>query len=142
MKRQESIEVYNSQHARFRQTKEIQWKFNLATWALIALGINFSEKLKDRFDYSNLLTMVILFFIAHMIFAIRTQRALEADKIVSKHILRQLNWNTDDNFNVEVDIDKLTKKIKIGWTGWWWIFFQALSTGILLALFFMTIDCK
>jgi len=136
MKRQEAIEIYNIQHSRFRQTKEIQWKFNLATWALIALGINFSEKIKGRLEWYELIIFVFAFFAAHVIFAWRTQRALEADKIISKHILKQQSHNNNDNLNIEVDIDNLTKKVRVKNTGRWWLFFQMLSTGILLTIFY------
>lgn len=69
-----------------------------------------------------------------MIFSWRTQRALEADKAVSKYILNQLSFGTDKSQNFTINIDELTKKVKIRSTGVWWLVFQALTTGILLGL--------
>jgi hypothetical protein len=137
MTRKEAIEVYKTQHERFRQTKELQWKINLASWALIALGINYSEKIRNQLNDKSLFSFVLIFFVAQMIFSFRTQRALEADKIISREILKQLNINTEENLNIQIDINKLTRKIYFGATGWWWVFFQALTTGILLFFFYM-----
>jgi len=66
-----------------------------------------------------------------------TQKALEADKKISKHILNALNLNTTKDLNIEVNVDELTKKIKILDTGRWWLVFQALTSGILLGLLLM-----
>ena len=135
MKREEAIKVYDIQHSRFRQTKELQWKINLASWALIALGVNYSEKFRNVLSKTQVWSIVIVFFIAQMIFSWRTQRALEGDKKISKHILDNLSINTKDDQNIKIDIENLLKNVKIRRTGWWWLFFQAFTTGILLYLF-------
>jgi hypothetical protein len=139
MTRDEAMQVYKVQHERFRQTKELQWKINLASWALIALGINSADKIRRQLDVSEVIITISIFFLAQMIFSYRTQRALEADKIISRDILRQLSLNVNPNENIHIDIKKLTKKIYPGGTGWWWLFFQGFVTGILLLLlYFMT----
>jgi hypothetical protein len=139
MTREEAIEVYKVQHERFRQTKELQWKINLSSWALIALGIFYSDKIKNQISNSQAIAIILVFFIAQMIFSFRTQRALEGDKIISREILSQLDLGTEKNLNVKIDIRGPTKKIYFRATGWWWLFFQALTTGILLFLFYILI---
>jgi hypothetical protein len=141
MKREEALEVYKIQHERFRQTKELQWKINLASWALIALAITYSDKLSSLSAF-QVCTFSSIFFIAQMIFSWRTQRALEADKEISKHILNELGSTNDEDLSIDVNVDKLTKKIKIRSTGRWWLAFQALTTGILLLAFVMITICK
>jgi hypothetical protein len=68
MTRNEALEVYKVQHERFRQTKELQWKINLASWALIAVAITYSDKLKGV-PPSNIWLLCVVFFIAQMIFS-------------------------------------------------------------------------
>ena len=136
MTRDEALEVYKVQHERFRQTKELQWKINLASWALIAIAITYSDKLKGLSSFQICFVSGV-FWVAQMIFAWRTQRALEADKKISKHILNTLNLNTNRDLNIAVNVDELTKTIKIHGTGRWWLLFQALTTGILLGLLIM-----
>lgn len=133
MTRDEALEIYKVQHERFRQTKELQWKINLASWALIAVAISYSEKL-GGLSLRQISFGCIIFWIAQMIFSWRTQRALEADKAVSKHILNQLSFGTDKSQNLSINIEELTKQVKIRSTGIWWLAFQALTTGILLGL--------
>src|SRR5262245_10914706 len=111
MTRDEALEIYKIQHERFRQTKELQWKINLASWALIAVSVSYSNKLSGL-STRQIFIGCLIFWIAQMIFAWRTQRALEADKAVSKHILNQLSLGTDKTQNFTVNIDELTKKVK------------------------------
>jgi hypothetical protein len=59
------------------------------------------------------------------------------DDFLSKQILNTLNLDTSIDLNVEVNVDELTRKIKIRATGIWWLIFQALTTGILLGLLLM-----
>jgi len=141
MKRQEALEIYKVQHERFRQTKEFQWKINLASWALIALAITYSDKL-NGLSACQIWFVSSVFLIAQMIFSWRTQKALEADKKISKHILHELSSNTNENLNIEINVDELTKATKINHTGKWWLLFQFLTTGILLGLFIMVTTCK
>src|ERR1051326_6979568 len=104
MTRNEELEVYKVQHERFRQTKELQWKINLASWALIALGINAADKIRGQLTKSEVIYVVSVFFIAQMIFSYRTQRALEGDKLISRELLKQLSVNADPKENVRLDI--------------------------------------
>jgi H+/Cl- antiporter ClcA len=136
MTRDEAIEVYKVQHEKFRQTKELQWKINLASWALIAIAITYSDKLKGLSVFQIWFVSGV-FWIAQMIFSWRTQLALEVDKKISKHILDTLNLNTNKDLNIVVNVNGKNKKIEFQYTGIWWLIFQALTTGILLGLLIM-----
>lgn len=138
MTRNEALEIYKIQHERFRQTKELQWKINLASWALIAVSISYSEKL-SQLSTCGIIIGCLFFWIAQMIFSWRTQMALESDKVVSKHILNYLSLGTKKSQNIIINIDELTKQVKIQNTGLWWLVFQGLTTGILLGFFIVAV---
>lgn len=135
MTRDEALKVYEIQHERFRHTKELQWKINLASWALIALAINVSDKIKSQLSCWQVILVSLIFFIAQMVFSFRTQLALESDKKISIRILAQLNESASKILDIQLDIIKLTEKVTVGKTGKWWLFFQAFATGVLLLVF-------
>jgi len=73
MTRDEALEIYKIQHERFRPTKELQWKKNLTSWALIAIAITYSDKLKGLSVFQISFVSGI-FWIARMIFSWELKR--------------------------------------------------------------------
>lgn len=140
MTRPEVLEVYKEQTKRFDGTRRAQWQFNIAAWTLIALGIYMSDKIKTAgIPIGYVALLLLIFFIAHMIYVWRVQRVFESSKIITNYILAELSKDNDPDRNIVINIPTLTKRVPIKRTGWWWIIFQALATLTLLAFFYLLV---
>src|SRR5205823_320310 len=115
---------------KFNETREIQWKFNIAMWGLITAAIYFFEKREQKTSGAHwwIIILSIVFFLAHFLFIRLTQRSLGVSKLICKNILEQLN---DNKPNVIVSIDKADKEYRTG-TDAWWITFQLTATAVLI----------
>ena len=142
MKREEAMEVYKAERLHFDKTREIQWKFNIALWTLISLGITLSQDTKKYIDPSIAVIMSVVFVLTHFLFALLTQSSLDSNKVVWTHVINQLNSKSEF---VSIDvISAINKAKKDGDRGdslksISWVFFQSLATAALLSIFISTI---
>lgn len=134
MKPEHALEVYKTQHSRFEKTREIQWRFNIATWTLIVLAISFSEKLSNISECLIWL-LCIAYIASHITFIYRTQANLCLTKAIWSDILDQLNVDTDSDRNIEINVPEIKSKLKWKYTDTYWVIFQMIVTIILVIIF-------
>lgn len=125
----QAVEVYKSQLASFDKTKDIQWKMNIAIWTVIILGIVKAEMIGKVFNCYVIVLLSVIFLGLHILFMGRIQRSLEANKIFRGVILEQLNSGVN---NIQA---KWNDKFSLPYTGKYWIFFQIVSTSVLIFIF-------
>lgn len=134
MNAEHALEVYKVQHARFEKTREIQWKFNIATWTLLALAIAYVEKLSAICECLIwVLSMAYIF--AHVTFIYKTQENLNLTKAIWCDILEKLNKVTSSQQIIEVDVPAIKKEHKWKRSDSYWVFFQLIVTLILITIF-------
>lgn len=136
MKREEVLEIYKLEHARFNSFREIQWKMNVTFWTVIILGIAQVEII-SRLNWYEIVVLSLLIFIAHLIFVVRTQLSLEASIKIERHIENELNDGLKDN--ISLDKTSITQKVRIRRRGWHWLIFQLLATAVLLIVFLLLV---
>lgn len=133
MTRSEAIVVYELNHQRFDKTREIQWKFNVAMWTLLAASIYFFRS--HHIIKCNCIFWIlwILFFLSHSLFIYLTQRSLQFSKDACNYILESLN-NSEERLVINWNKESIDKNIKLGPKAKLWITFQLLATLILLII--------
>jgi hypothetical protein len=135
MTRGEAIEYYKGERDKFEKTRAIQWKFGIGLWTLIALGIALFTKGEIRIPFWLAVVLTYLFLFAHYLFARFTQIGLIAARTRSDNVLKSLNASNEEFVSPEVGrVD-----IRITANDNWWIFFQVLSTNVLLLIMLATI---
>src|SRR4030095_12049300 len=143
MTRPEALEMYKIQHERFHKTQDLQWKFNISTWTLMAAAIYFFNQYYNEIHHQKVSSywIVILtgaFLVTHSMFVLIEQNSLAVTKAVWLKILVDLN---DPGINdIRINIKDATKenslrKSKFWGENWKWIVFQILITLILLFTF-------
>jgi hypothetical protein len=117
------IEIYKSEMERFNATREIQWKFNIAIWTLLALAIEFFAA-NDKVCISCCLLIILLIIcgVLHFIFIRLVQGSLRSSKNKWNEMRKKLgetgentNWSQKDSL---------------------WVLFQIGITIILLIVLF------
>lgn len=132
---EQALEVYKIQHSRFEKTREIQWKFNLATWTLLVLAISFSEKMANMCP-CLIWILSVAYIISHAIFVYRTQDNLGLNKAIWSDILEKLNPVTSATQPpIQIDIPDIKKKPRWKSTDTYWLIFQMIVTLILIIIF-------
>ena len=125
------LKIYETQHERFHQSRNNQWKMNITFWTLIVLAIYYHDKLPNT--CLNFFICSVL-FILHLVFTIRIQQNLQTDKRIWLDILKY--WN--DEFPKDTDFKINTRPVSIGkleGRAWFWIIFQISFTFILFLIF-------
>jgi len=138
MTREEAIEIYKVQHSKFQKSQDLQWKFNIAMWTLIAAGIYFvgNRTFKvNGWDIPIVLLLIICFALSHRQFAKLNQRALGVGKAIWGTILIKLQSN--DCSDIKVDFKKISEDFKLTPRDKKWIFFQVFATVVLLTVLFI-----
>src|SRR5689334_11739977 len=97
MKREEIHEVYKAERSKSEKTRNIQWKFNIALWTLLAAAIWFFNDKKVGTFRNFLIPAAIWFIWGHFLFVYLTQKALAAYRLMSNLTLDTLN-KSNDNF--------------------------------------------
>lgn len=129
MTRSEAIEYYKGERERFEKTRAIQWKFGIGLWTLIALAIALFKKGEVFIQPSwIIIVLAYLFLFCHFLFAFYTQKGLIASRTRSNDILRSLNATQGDF--VFPDVGRPPTSFTLN--DWGWVFFQVLSTNVLL----------
>src|SRR5258708_30376012 len=105
MKRTEAIEFYKAERIRFEKSRDIQWKFDIALWTLIGLGITFFDREKvGQFQvFFGFLSFAFLF--GHILFIHLVQRGLSAARTRADLILTILNSTDAEDVNIPINID-------------------------------------
>lgn len=135
MKREEILEVYKVECSRNEKTRNIQWRFNIALWTLLALAIlYFKGKELDNIQHLVLVVLSILFICAHFLFIYLTQRALEAYRRMADAALDALDRSEKDFIEFSI---RYIKNIRLRKWAKWWIVFQVGITVILVIIFLM-----
>ena len=130
-----AIEIYKIQHDRFKHTKDLQWKINLSFWTLLAAGVYYSDKFAATLSLFQMICVVVIFFVAQVIFSYKTQKSMEADKKIMSEILEQLNH--DKVKNISVNVRERAKDVRASKQGNGWILFHLfMSASLLLLLLF------
>lgn len=123
------MEVYNAEMRKYDKTRDIQWKFNIASWTLLGLGIRFREY---TLSVSPSLRALIIsgFVLLHGLFAYLNQHGLKITGSKAENIKCELN-----KFGPEVD-RIIPSKFSLPWNAFdiLWLIFQIGAT-IMLALF-------
>jgi|SRR5882724_12358971 len=131
------IEIYKSQHERFRDSRSNQWRINITFWTLLVLAIAYNQ---ISIENSWLTFICILLFGLHFAFIIIIQINFQTEKKVWSDIINFLN-------NPSVDIEKpmhykvdtsSVKMHQLTTRAWFWISFQIIITTLLLAIFLVT----
>jgi len=143
MNRQESLEMYKIQHTKFQKTQDLQWKFNIATWTLMAASIYFFSNYYNNNPNIPLWIIIVLcvsFFFTHLLYVCLTQNSLAVSKAIWCKILEGLNLEKTIKKNIYISIESITKqhgiRSKTFWKeNWGWITFQMVITMILLFTF-------
>ena len=129
MKREELLEYFRTERTRFEKTREIQWKFNISFWTLLAVGISFLNGEMFGECKCGLWLAILIFLAAHFLFAYLTQKGLIGSRILSAKILDSLNSSLEDYIKFDTRrIDKLKWKT----ADIMWIVFQLLGSGSLV----------
>jgi hypothetical protein len=137
MTRQEAMEFIKREDEKFNHTRQHQWRFNIAVWTLIVLGIAFIANNKPMLPLIPLIVLCLLFLIAHWIYTFRIQISLSHCKMIVDDLLKQLNRDNSEDSVITLDFEKATRGRTLTKYGDQWIFFQLLSTSVLLALLLM-----
>ncbi len=137
MKREEIMEVYKAECNRIEKTQINQWKFNIALWTLIALGIGFFDPEKVGSSKPFIFIAAVLFLIAHSLFIYLTQRALRAYRLMADAALDALNTSNDSHISFT---KRYFKIVELTSWGWWWVIFQFLATLVLIMFFYIRIQ--
>jgi hypothetical protein len=128
MKRQEALEIYKLEHARYNNFREIQWKMNVSIWTLLALAIRYADELKGL-SLLVIISASFLIVVSHMIFVYRSQWSLKASRDFEKVLEKQLNGENDPVTVVRPE------NISLECRGWFWFLSQWLTTLALTVVF-------
>lgn len=134
MTRNELLEFFKSERTRFEKTRDIQWKFNIALWTLLALAISFLKADDVGECYCLLVISLILFIICHLLFVTLTQRGLIGSRTLSNKILDALDKNSGN------EIEFGERRVNpLAWTtnDYLWIVFQVLGSVMLMLVLIM-----
>ena len=138
MLRNELLEYFKAERKRGEKTRDIQWKFNIAFWGLLALGVHFFDS-KNIGNCKCLIYICMgLFFVAHFLFVFLSQRGIAASRKLSDQMLDAMDKSNDKEF-VYFSLRRI-KGAPIGKYGWLWVLFQVLGTIILLIIFLIKIN--
>jgi hypothetical protein len=139
MTRNELLEFYKTERTRFEKTRDIQWKFNIALWTLLALAISFLKPETIGKCYCLLFIALILFISCHLLFAILTQRGLIGSRTLSNNILDALDRNNDN----EIEFGE-RRIYPLRWTtnDYLWIIFQTLGSVMLILVLIMKLTAS
>lgn len=127
------IEIYKTEHERFKDTRNIQWKVNISLWAVLLFAIEFSTD--HKIPMPQIILGIILFSIAvlHFLFSWLCQDALQFCK-------ERWNCITNEIHSLKQADRKLFGHLKKQKRFIWWVALQsAVTISLLIVLFFMQI---
>ena len=128
------VELYKAQVADYNKTRDIQWRFNISVWALLAIVTYFKYVEPDIFDNSLVTILFLIALLAHYIFVYIVQRSLAGSrKIMDKYILHMNHYNETEK--ITINNRKYERIYVLILTDYLWIAFQIIITFFILLVF-------
>ncbi len=118
------LELFKAQFQRFENTRNIQWKINLAFWSMIIISGSFLHG-KYYPNWWEVIVIIILFLGMHLGWTIPIQKSLDFDKNLFSKYRHRLEIIVAEEAPEQIPPSKL---------GWKWPFFQSVVTFFLLLL--------
>jgi len=128
------VELYKAQVLDYNKTRDIQWRFNISVWILLAIVTFFKYIKPDTFDSSLITILFLIALLAHYIFVYIIQRSLAGSKrIMDKYIHHMNHYNETEKITIN---NRLFERIYVlTLTDYLWIAFQIVITFIILLVF-------
>lgn len=129
--------IYKSHVDRFEDTRNLQWKFNVAAWTLLSAAIYFKGTSDICIPTWTVYVASGTLLVGHLMFAILTQISLNSSKAICHGILKKMNDYATSN-DIDVNVKKLGEDRKWKKKDNLWVFLQLLFTVFLIMIFIWT----
>ena len=103
------LELYKAQTDRFKDTRRIQWKINLAFWTFILISSSFLYG-KYQISYCVGIIALIIFTAIHLSWCLCIQISLEHDKNIANAYRAKL-----DAYINGTEVTPSTRKFRLRW---------------------------
>jgi hypothetical protein len=126
------LELYKAQMEHFNNTRDFEWRINLALWSAILVITGFLVG-KVTIDSSSLWIFAAI-FLWHFIWMIQIQKTEDTDE----HVMRAYRQHIEELAAWKVPPpEKGEWFLRFRWLpsgGFWWVVYETLATGVLLVL--------